>query len=128
MKNAQYGLISINFNAIYAYNYEEKNSKFVLNIFYYDENSNNKTIKYVNKQRRTYYSHYNKSSELIKENGIVYFTMNKNNNLCLKVLTVDSNVRTNRSSLKNIYLTLINKIPNKSVYSAYNSKISYSNY
>jgi hypothetical protein len=111
VKDQNFNLNSINLNSIFYFSYEETNSKCMLKIFHYDEKTGQNLLKLINDELN------NQTSPEVDmcDNGIIYYNARKKNNLCLKLLTIETSRKRNKNVLKNIYDTFISKNINKTL-------------
>lgn len=135
-RDQNFYLHSIILNSIFFYSYEEKNSLSSLKIFYYDEKTEDNLIEYINYikdgnslRKRALTS----DQESVIQNGIIFYNYKRKNNMCLKMLNIESKYKRNRNVLKNIYETFVAKNINKNLgvdykSSNWNVKVNVKNY
>jgi hypothetical protein len=101
-------IISINLSSIYYFNFEEKKNFAVLKIYYYDEEIGNRMIENVNYK-------VNRRNNELDDNSFFNISFRKKNHLCLKMISMRSSSKQNKTTLKNIYNTFFKKGVNKTI-------------
>jgi hypothetical protein len=103
--NRNNSITSVNLSSIYYFNFEEKKNFAILKIYYYDEGVANRLMESINYKFR-------RNNEL-DENSYFIINFIKKNHLCLKMISLKSSSKQNKTTLKNIYNTFFKKGINK---------------